>query len=152
MQRSVVRHDEPAAGEEPDERDYPGHECVFREAVPLRVTRHPPRDHDQPDSAGHEEHEPGHDVAAWVVGDACGVLPQREHGGKEQADCADRQQGGTGYAGLRWPQPAVEPAAKAIVSRPKTTKSTCWTHPFGPASSALTGSVTGSSSSPRNAS
>ena len=39
--------------------------------------------------------------------------------------------------------PRFSPTANTSIIRPKTTKLTCWTQPFGPASSALTGSATG---------
>jgi hypothetical protein len=50
------------------------------------------------------------------------------------------------------PIPRCSPMACAMVSSPNTKKLTCWTHPFGPTSSALTGSATGLNSSRRSAS
>ena len=48
--------------------------------------------------------------------------------------------------------PRWSPQANAMVRTPSTTKDTCWTQPFGPASRALTGSAIGLYSSRRNAS
>ena len=50
------------------------------------------------------------------------------------------------------PIPRCSPMACAMVSSPNTKKLTCWTHRFGPTSSALTGSATGLNSSRRSAS
>ena len=86
----------------------PATQRVRGEAPPPRVAASRRDTTTSAERAAEEEHDAGDEVAARVVGDAGGVLPQREGRGQQQPDPADEEQRRPDDPGPGRPHAAVQ--------------------------------------------
>ena len=151
VERRAVRDGEATQDDERRSQPRPG--CGVRsQSTPVRVLRQPSRQREQGKRCAEEERHAGHEVEARVVGHSGRVLAERDGRCKEQAEPGNAEQSRPQPPLRVSPTPRSMPTANTSIITPKTTKLTCCIQPFGPASSALTGSATGLNSSRRNTS